>query len=1421
MLAVGPLAILPSPVLAAVPTTTPFTVVNGSVTWTGAGNLGTVNATTDRAIVSWMPGQFNVLAGDIFSFQVPAGGGILNKVGYGTTGSNTSVADNAIINGTVQSNGRVFLLANGNILIGGGASVSTSGGLFLSTLLETDNFNFSALGNLAYTGTSAGSITIGNSATQANFVGNVGAWGGTISIDNISVSGDMIVNQRTAAAALNLTGPNGPTLIPAGNLTVVTSNGAVGQAAGALTVGNTTNINAGTAAVNLSSTTNNFGTILANATQLIVGDANGIAIGNSTIGGSGLTVNAGGNIATSGTVITATGGAVTLNATGGAVVFGNNSSVGGTFAANATGGNVGVSTIGNLTLGNVTATGNTASVTTTGTLTIGGTASAGTASLIGSAITSTSSGNVSTTVAAATLNATAGGIILPNMTVTRVVATANGGSISQNANTTITTSSGTTSTFNAGTAGAITLTNTNNLTNATLELTGTSAAVTTNSAVTIGTTNLTQNLTVNTATANSVAGAGNVTLGAGFGTAAQDITIGGTLSVNTNNSAVIEDAASTNVVLGNVNITTHNGTFGALVTGAITLNGSQFAGSGYTANPSVTISGGGGSGATATAVQTGGVVTSVTITGAGSGYTSSPTITFSAPPAGGASANSALALSTLVSNGGSATFTAASAGVTGGGRYGQFNITSGNVNLHENTSLNLGTINAVAVLANSTAGDVLINGGVTSGTFTANANTGAVIQGPSSVLNISSTSSFRSSNSFGSNLVSTSNSFGGSVTIINGGTNIITSGGSITFTPANVTGGSLTVNVTNAGATANLANGNASDVRINGNGQVIMHNALVRNLTINTTDTSTNSIRQSQNLTANGTVTLKTSGGILLTHANNNLTGTVILSNVAGDSDIRSDRSFTVSGTSAGNLIATAGNSGSNGFSNPWNLTLGNLNVRNLTARAMNGNSTIGAAGNATAGNSGNINQASGTRLHVENVADFSTYNGNIIVANNGNNFGRVQASTGGATGIVGAGNIQLTEDAGLRVGNIASNGTVQLTSRFGSILEDGNALTTIVANGTTGISLSAANGSVQLGNVSGNTVGSNITGANATASGSVQLFSIGDLVLGTIAANSLTVTGNTVSQSAALNIFGLSSFTAANGINLTNSANNFGPVALNVTNANMPIAVSEGGTLNLRSVSMSPTGGNGTFTANSVNGDIVDTGLGGVKLGGAVAGSPAVPVIGSGVVTLTALNGNVLIDDPTSDVLTTGGVAFNANNVMLSVLGSPGATLVLGANNTASVATGNLTASSALGNIGNAGRFTVGGTAFFQTGNGNITIDQPNVGFGALRFVGNQVRITEGGNMDILTGSSAFGPAQLISGGSVNIIAGDGTVTFGNTVAFQATGDITLRQMQAVGTVSLSHTGTANLSLLSKSTDLNSRDPIDLGTGPYVGPRD
>ena len=63
-------------------------------------------------------------------------------------------------------------------------------------------------------------------------------------------------------------------------------------------------------------------------------------------------------------------------------------------------------------------------------------------------------------------------------------------------------------------------------------------------------------------------------------------------------------------------------------------------GSGYTSNPTVSFTGGGGSGATATAARTGNVVTSVTITNPGSGYTSPPTVVFTGGGGTGAAATS-------------------------------------------------------------------------------------------------------------------------------------------------------------------------------------------------------------------------------------------------------------------------------------------------------------------------------------------------------------------------------------------------------------------------------------------------------------------------------------------------------------------------------------------------------------------------------------------------------------------------------------------------------------------------------------------------------------------------------------------------------------------------------------------------------------
>jgi hypothetical protein len=225
---------------------------------------------------------------------------------------------------------------------------------------------------------------------------------------------------------------------------------------------------------------------------------------------------------------------------------------------------------------------------------------------------------------------------------------------------------------------------------------------------------------------------------------------------------------------------------------------------------------------------------------------------------------------------------------------------------------------------------------------------------------------------------------------------------------------------------------------------------------------------------------------------------------------------------------------------------------------------------------------------------------------------------------------------------------------------------------------------------------------------------------------------------------------------------------------------------------------------------------LGGVRLGGNATGS------GSGVVTLVAANGNIVINDATSDFATTSGVVFNAKNVTLSVLGGNTSQLVLGASGIPSAVTGNLTVETVLGHIANAGAFTVGGTASFQASSGSININQPGVGFGLLRFVGQQVNIAEGGNMDIATGSSSFGPAALTSGGNISIVdSGGGLVTFGNTVSLTATGNITLPKLvQAARTMTVRHTGTADLSALSITADLGGVAPVDAGTGAYVAPQ-
>jgi len=754
------------------------------------------------------------------------------------------------------------------------------------------------------------------------------------------------------------------------------------------------------------------------------------------------------------------------------------------------------------------------------------------------------------------------------------------------------------------------------------------------------------------------------------------------------------------------------------------------------------------------------------------------------------------------------------------GRFGQFNAntgTNGTLTVSENTSMNLGNITANGGTIRSVNSDIVINGNVSmTGAVTFNASSGAIVEGAAGTLVTGNTASFNTSNSFGTNLSNTSNSFGGNITIINGGNNIIVANSSVNFTPGNVTGGTVSVTTVGAGQNITLVAGNATAVTMNSAGRSIIAGGLFRNVTITAGSNASNSIESTGNFTLNGTLSLTSLGNVSIvgnSTASANITGSVVLANVVGDAAINSGRDITISGT-AGNLTVGAGIGGlssgvvASSYANPWNVTLGNLNVKSLSARASNGGTVNSGTDSAVNGTSGIVRQAAGSNVHVENDATFITYQNDIVVANNGNSAGRVSLSTGGAAGTAGAGNVTYTEDATAKIGNVATNGTATLTSRFGSIIEDSANNVNVSAKGL--LTLNAAAGSVQLGNqthTAGVTTG-DIVAVNITASGAAQVISTNNVVLGSTAANSLVVTGNVISQSAPLNIYGLSTFNSANGIALTDAGNNFGPIVANVSTGGRNIAITEANTLNLRTVSM-PNGGNGTFTATSVNGDIIDTGLGGAKMGGNVTGT------GSGLVTLSAVNGNITIDDPTSDFLTTSGVVFNGKNVTLSVLGNNSTSLVLGASGVASSASGNLVASSALGSIANAGALTVGGNAFFQATNGSIVINQPNVGFGTLKFIGQQVSIAESGNMDVQTGSASFGVASLSSnGGNISIVDVGGVVSFGSTASLVAAGNITLSKVQAVNTVTVNAAGTKDLSALSLSADLNSKTPVDLGAG-------
>ncbi|HEY8101490.1 MAG TPA: filamentous hemagglutinin N-terminal domain-containing protein [Burkholderiaceae bacterium] len=130
-------------------------IVNGQVSITNSGNVMTIT-NSPGAIINWQ--NFSNNAGEITRFmQQNANSSVLNRV----VGQDPSQ-----ILGTLQSNGKVFLINPNGIVFGAGAQVNVNG--LVASTLNLSNENFLA-GKLNFNaGTSAGSISNQGSITTPN-----------------------------------------------------------------------------------------------------------------------------------------------------------------------------------------------------------------------------------------------------------------------------------------------------------------------------------------------------------------------------------------------------------------------------------------------------------------------------------------------------------------------------------------------------------------------------------------------------------------------------------------------------------------------------------------------------------------------------------------------------------------------------------------------------------------------------------------------------------------------------------------------------------------------------------------------------------------------------------------------------------------------------------------------------------------------------------------------------------------------------------------------------------------------------------------------------------------------------------------------------------------------------------------------------
>ncbi|HSM10532.1 MAG TPA: filamentous hemagglutinin N-terminal domain-containing protein, partial [Lysobacter sp.] len=181
-------------------------VTNGTANIATTGVNTTITQTTSNVAINWQ--SFSIGAGETVQFVQPDSNSVaLNRV----IGSDPSV-----IQGSLNANGRVFLLNPNGVLFGNAASVNV-GGLIASTMSITDA-DFMA-GNYVFTDAGTGSVVNEGSITAAD--------GGFVALMGRSVSNQGLIAARLGTVALSA--GNAVTLDVAGDglLNVSITQGAV------------------------------------------------------------------------------------------------------------------------------------------------------------------------------------------------------------------------------------------------------------------------------------------------------------------------------------------------------------------------------------------------------------------------------------------------------------------------------------------------------------------------------------------------------------------------------------------------------------------------------------------------------------------------------------------------------------------------------------------------------------------------------------------------------------------------------------------------------------------------------------------------------------------------------------------------------------------------------------------------------------------------------------------------------------------------------------------------------------------------------------------------------------------------------------------------------------------------------------------